>query len=153
MPETFTPRPTPWANGASGATPITAAELNRLEAGIESMDDRVTALEDSAAVITASVQTTPYTLTLTDAGRLIEMSSGSATTLTVPPNSTAAFPVGTVIEVGRLGTGSVTLVAGVGVTLRVPAGTTLALRAQYSTAGLRKRAADEWVVSGDLTSL
>ena len=152
MPETFTPRPTPWVNGSSGGTPITAEELNRHEAGIESLDDRVTALEDSAAVVTANTQTTAYTLALTDAGKLVELNSGSALTLTVPPNSSVAFPVGTVIEVGRLGTGSVTLVAGVGVTLRVPAGSTLALRAQYSTAGLRKRAADEWVVSGDLAS-
>lgn len=152
MPETFTPRPTPWANGAGGGTPITAAELNRLESGIESMDDRVTALEDSASVITANPQTTAYTPVLADAGALIEMSSGSALTLTVPSNSSVPFPVGTVIEVARMGTGSVTLVAGVGVTLRVPTGSTLALRAQYSTAGLRKRATDEWVVSGDLAS-
>ena len=152
MPETFTPRPTPWVDGSGGGTPITAAELNRIEQGIESMDDRVTALEDSAAVVTANTQTTPYTLGPADAGKLIEMNSGSATTLTVPPNSSAAFPVGTVIEVTRLGTGSVTLVAGVGVTVRVPTGSTLALRAQYSTAGLRKRATDEWVVSGDLAS-
>lgn len=150
MPETFTPRPTPWANGSSGGTPITAEELNRLEAGIESMDDRVTALEDSAAVVTANTQTTPYTLVLADAGKLVEMNSGSTLTLTVPPNSSVAFPVGSVIEVTRLGTGAVNLVAGVGVTLRVPAGATLGLRAQYSTAGLRKRATDEWVVSGDL---
>jgi hypothetical protein len=150
VPETFTPRPTPWVNGSSGGTPITAEELNRLEAGIESMDDRVTALEDTAAVVTANPQTTAYTLALADAGKLIEMNSGAALTLTVPPNSSTAYPVGTVIEVSRMGTGSVTLVAGVGVTLRVPAGSTLALRAQYSTAGLRKRAADEWIVSGDL---
>jgi hypothetical protein len=137
-------------DGVGGGTPITAAELNRLEAGVESMDDRVTALEDSAAVITASIQTAPYTLGLADAGKLIEMNSGSATTLTVPPDSSAAFPVGTVIEVTRLGAGSVTLVAGSGVTIRVPAGSSLILRAQYSTAGLRKRATNEWIASGDL---
>lgn len=150
MPETFTPRPAPWANGAAGGTPITAEDLNRIETGIESIDDRTTALEDSAAVITANTQTTAYTLVLADAGKLVEMNSGSALTLTVPPNSSVALPIGTVIEVTRLGTGSVTMVAGVGVTLRVPAGSTLALRAQYSTAGLRKRAENEWVVSGDL---
>ena len=34
--------------------------------------------------------------------------------MTVPPNSSVAFPVGTIIEVVRLGTGSVTLLARVG---------------------------------------
>jgi len=48
MPETFTP--STWADGSEGGTPITAAELNRIEAGIESMDDRVTALEDAGGV-------------------------------------------------------------------------------------------------------
>ena len=150
MPETFNPRGTPWANNAPGNTPIMAEDLNRLEAGIESMDDRVTALEDSVSVIATTLSTTAYTLVLADAGKLIEMNSGSALTVTVPPNSSVAFPVGTVIEVSRIGAGSVSLVAGVGVTLRIPTGSTLALRAQYSTAGLRKRAENEWVVSGDL---
>lgn len=148
MAETFTP--TTWVDGSAGGTPITAAQLNRVEAGVESMDDRVTALEDTAATVVASTKTTSYTLVLADAGTVIEMNSASATNLTVPPNSSVAFPVGTVIEAGRLGAGSVTLVAGGGVTIRVPTGASLILRAQYSTVGLRKRAADEWVASGDL---
>lgn len=47
MPETFTP--TTWVDGSGGGTPITAAQLNRVEQGVESMDDRVTALEDTRA--------------------------------------------------------------------------------------------------------
>ena len=43
MAETFTPKT--WADGPGGGTPVTADELNRLEQGVESMDDRVTALE------------------------------------------------------------------------------------------------------------
>lgn len=43
MPETFDPKT--WVDGVAGGTPITAAELNRVELGVESMDDRVTALE------------------------------------------------------------------------------------------------------------
>jgi len=43
VPETFTPKT--WVDGAAGGTPIIAAELNRLENGVESMDDRSTALE------------------------------------------------------------------------------------------------------------
>jgi hypothetical protein len=44
VPETFTQ--TTWSDGPGGGTPITAAQLNRIEAGVESMDDRVTATEN-----------------------------------------------------------------------------------------------------------
>jgi hypothetical protein len=43
VPETYTPFT--WVDGAGGGTPITAARLNSIEQGVESMDDRVTALE------------------------------------------------------------------------------------------------------------
>lgn len=43
MPETFTPYT--WADGSAGGTPVTAAQLNRVETGLESMDDRGAALE------------------------------------------------------------------------------------------------------------
>ena len=90
---------------------------------------------------------TSYTLVLADEGKVVEMNNASANTLTVPPNSSVAFPIGAVIEVYRMGAGSTTVVAGSGVTVR-NAGS---LRAQYSTASLRKRATDEWVLAGDLS--
>lgn len=148
MPETYTPFT--WADGSGGGTPIIAVRLNSIESGIESMDDRMTALEDTASVVVANLQPASYTLMLTDAGKAIEMNSASATTVTVPLNSSVAFPIGTVVEVVRLGTGTVALVAASGVTIRIPVGSSLNLRAQYSTVGLRKRAGDEWVASGDL---
>lgn len=148
MPETYTPNS--WVDGSGGGTPITASRLNNIEAGVESMDDRVTALEDTAAVVTANGQSSSYTLVLSDAGKVVEMNSGSATLVTIPPNSSVAFPVGTVVEVCRLGTGSVTITAGSGVTIRTPTGVPLSLRGQYSTAGVRKRGSDEWVAGGDL---
>lgn len=90
-----------------------------------------------------------YTLALTDAGSVVETTSASAVTVTVPPNSSVAFPVGTVIELAQYGAGQITVAPGAGVTLRTAA--SLTSRTQYSTIGLRKRATDEWVVSGDLT--
>jgi hypothetical protein len=91
---------------------------------------------------------TSYTLALTDFGRVVECTNASAVSVTVPPNSSVAFPVGSVVQVCQLGAGAVTLVAGSGVTLRTPA--SLQVAAQYGTAVLRKRAADEWVVGGGL---
>lgn len=103
----------------------------------------------SLTAVSVNTQTASYTLVLADAGKVVEMNVAGANTLTVPPNSSVAFPVGTIIEVHQYGAGQVTLTPGAGVTLRNPS--SLTTRAQYSTVALRKRATDEWVVSGDLT--
>lgn len=104
----------------------------------------------STTTVPHNTQTASYTLALTDAGQAVEVNSASAATVTVPPNSSVAFPVDTVLEVAGIGTGAVTLVAGSGVTLRTPTGT-LQLRGQYSTVGLRQRAVNDWILTGDLS--
>lgn len=107
--------------------------------------DQVRAL---LAALPVNTQTADYTLVLSDAGKTVEMDVASANNLTVPPNASVAFPIGTVIEVFQLGAGQTTIVAGSGVTIRTPE--TLLLRGQYSTASLRKRATDTWVLAGDV---
>ena len=99
--------------------------------------------------ISVSSKTSSYTLALADAYTLIQVNSASNLTVTIPPNSSVALPVGTQVLVSRLGAGTVTIVAGSGVTLRA-AGSEVALRAQYSMAGLLKIATDTWAVFGDL---
>ena len=98
---------------------------------------------------TVSTKTSSYTLALTDALTLVQVNSSSNLTVTVPPNSSVAFPTGTQILVSRLGSGTVTIAAGSGVTLQA-AGSELALRVQYSVAGLLKTATNTWAVFGDL---
>ena len=93
---------------------------------------------------------TAYTFVLGDANSLVETSSGAAVTLTVPPNSAVAFPVGTSIVIRQYGAGQVTISPGAGVTLRSRGGA-LKTAGQYAEATLTQRAADEWVVTGDLT--
>ena len=61
--------------------------------------------------ITANTQTASYTLVLGDAAKAIEMNVASANNLTVPPDSSVAFPVGTVLEVLQYGAGQTTIVA------------------------------------------
>lgn len=48
----FTPKT--WADGAAGETPITAAELNRVEAGIEEAHDEIATLPAPLALGTTA---------------------------------------------------------------------------------------------------
>ena len=91
---------------------------------------------------------TTYTFVLADRGKLVTTSNGSAQTITIPPNSSVAFAVGTQIQVAGLGAGEVTMAAGSGVTIRSTPG--LKLRAQYSSVTCIKIATDEWILVGDL---
>lgn len=92
---------------------------------------------------------TTYTFVLADAGKIVEGNNASPQTYTIPPNSSVAFPLNTVIELANYGAGLVTIAPGAAVTLR-SAGALTKLRAQYSGASLYKRATDEWVLIGDL---
>jgi len=94
---------------------------------------------------------TTYTLALADGGKVVEMNNASANTLTVPPNSSVAFPVGSQILVLQTGAGQTTLAAGAGVTVNSKDGN-LKLSAQWCAATLIKRATDVWVVVGDLSA-
>lgn len=98
-----------------------------------------------------NTQTGSYTLVLGDKGKLIEMNVGSANNLTIPPNSSVAFPVKSRIDISQLGAGQTTIVAGGGVTIR-SSGAKLKLTGQYSGGSLVKRATDEWVLFGDITT-
>jgi hypothetical protein len=94
-------------------------------------------------------KTASYTLVLSDKDKLVEMNSSSANTLTVPLNSSEAFPVGSQINILQTGTGQTTIdPVDSGVTINATPG--LKLRARWSSATLIKRAENVWVLAGDL---
>jgi|LakMenEpi03Aug12_release.lakeMendotaPanAssembly.Ray.scaffolds.fasta_scaffold00781_23 hypothetical protein len=95
-------------------------------------------------------ETSNYTLILSNADQIVEMNVGSANTLTVPPNSSVAFPVGTELTVLQTNTGQTTITPGAGVTINGTPG--LKLRAQWASAVLIKRAENTWVAIGDLSA-
>ena len=96
-------------------------------------------------------KTSSYTLSaLTERDDLIEMGSSSALTLTIPADATLNFPVGTSLDILQTGTGQVTIAGAGGVTVNATPG--LKLRTQWSSATIFKRAANTWVVYGDLTA-
>ena len=94
---------------------------------------------------------TTYTLVLADASnKLVELSNTSAITVTVPLNSSVAYPVGSQIMLLQTNSGQVTVAGAGGVTVNSNPG--LKLRAQWSSATLIKRAENTWVLVGDTTA-
>jgi len=94
---------------------------------------------------------TSYTLVLTDVAKVVSLTNAAAITLTVPENSSVAFPVGTQILLYQGGAGQVTISPAGAVTIRSQ-GTKLKLFGQYAVGGLLKVATDEWVAFGNLAS-
>jgi len=108
-------------------------------------------LDGPAINLLTNAQTgTTYTVALSDNGKMVEVSNASAITLTVPLNSTAAFPVGAQVNILQTGAGQITVAGTSGVTINATPG--LKLRAQWSSATLIKRATDTWVLVGDLSA-
>jgi hypothetical protein len=95
-------------------------------------------------------KTSGYTVALADKNNLISVNSSSNLQITVPANSTTAFPAGSQINIFRRGTGTVQIVgAGTAVIVGTPG---FYLRARYSSATLIKLdGADNWALVGDLS--
>jgi hypothetical protein len=90
---------------------------------------------------------TTYTLVAADSDtKMVQFTSSSSVTVTVPP---ATFTAGQQINITRFGTGSVTVQGGSGVT--VNSTPSLVLRAQYSAATLVCVDSTTFVLYGDLS--
>jgi hypothetical protein len=96
---------------------------------------------------------TTYTTVLADNGKLTTLTNASAIAVTIPPNSSVAYPVGAQINMAQLGAGQVTVSGGSGVTV-VSTGATAAspkARAQYSTLTAVQTSTDNWLIMGDIS--
>lgn len=107
------------------------------------LQDAIDAAQSQLAGVNSQTGTS-YTLALTDAGKDVLCTNASAITLTVPPNSSVAFPVGTMIAFSQGGAGAVTATAGSGVTVNQANGA--ATTAQYDARVLEKLDTDTWRV-------
>lgn len=103
---------------------------------------RVAGLATSLQV--ENVQSSSYTCVLSDAGKVVVMDNTSSATITIPPNSSVAYPVGTVISIARINSGTVALTAGSGVTLT--GNTATGAMATTEQLFCRKRSTDTWFV-------
>ena len=94
---------------------------------------------------------TTYTLDIEDAQAVVTLNNASAITVTVPPNSSVAFPIGTTIALIQIGAGQVTVAQGSGVTVSSE-GSALKLNAQYAIATLIKTGTNQWYLGGSITT-
>lgn len=104
-------------------------------------------LSISAKLPIVTEATTARTLGLTDSQKYLRCTNASATTITIPPQSSVAWTADTEIVIEQSGTGQVTVAPGAGVTIRTSR--TLKSNLQYSQVTLKRVASDEWVCGGD----
>ncbi len=135
-------------NGASSGSPANA--LTVLKNGNTTINGTLSVSGGITSPTNINTQTgTTYTLVLADASKVVERNNVAANTITIPLNSSVAFPIGTTIDITQLGAGATTVAATAGVTIRSLSGL-LKLAGQYAGATLYKRGTDEWVLVGAL---
>lgn len=108
--------------------------------------------EFTPSTIKKNRKTSNYTLTLADRNKLIEYSSSVSGSFTVPSHSIVfSMPTGSQILVSQLATGSLTISAGSGVTIR-SYNNLNTLAGQYAGATLLNVDVNEWYLFGNLIS-
>lgn len=119
-------------------------------------DEDVSYSYDGAAWVPANAFGRPVidvtgskTFALTDGGSFQRCTSPSATTLTVPDNSSVALPIGIEVEVYRAGSGTVTFAVGGAAVIQSRSGL-LSINGQYGRVQLKKLATNTWALWGDL---
>ena len=110
----------------------------------------------TSARIQSMLVTAPRTTALTadtpttaDLGGYLRCTSASAVIVTIPPNSSQAFPIGTALVIEQAGTGVVTISPGAGVTINTPRGYST-IATQYGVAQIKKIGTDIWTLLGDI---
>jgi hypothetical protein len=146
-----TTEPTTTVNFGQGS--LDNLELNNLVAAGVVFTDGTQTKEGVISRTPIINKTASYTLSaLTERDSLIEVLSTPGVTISIPTDATLNFPIGTSIDILQTGAGQVTIAAVTPGTTTVNATPGLKLRTQWSSATLFKRAANTWVVYGDLTA-
>jgi hypothetical protein len=131
------------ANFTTGSV-LTAAQMNDLAGTVNYL----------GAVTTRAVTGTTDTFALTDINNyLITYSSTSSVAITIPLNSSVAIPVGSVINVIKIGaSGTITISGAVGVTIASAAAVSASptITTAFSAATCIKVATDSWYVVGKI---
>ena len=94
---------------------------------------------------------TARTLSSADTNKYIRCTSNDPVTITIPPNSEVSWSVGAEIIIEQGGTGTVSILAGAGVTINTP--DSLITADQYTCITLKRIAIDQWVLGGERGAL
>lgn len=99
---------------SDGVNPVNIAQksLNQL-----SISNGIGTLEANTSPAINAQTGTSYTLVLADAGKHITRSNTALSTQTLPQNSAAAIPIGSIISITNIGTGFILFAAGTGATI------------------------------------
>lgn len=136
----------------SGGVPVWAAPTGggggtwgSITGTLSAQTDLQSALDlKSNLYLTHNTQTGDYVLVLTDKNStIVEMDVTIANTITVPENSSVAFPIGTQIPIVQYNSGLTTIVPDGVVVINSSSGS-LDSHGQYAPMVLEKRATDEW---------
>lgn len=114
------------------------------------------AIDFASSTLSISVPTfttNAYTAGLTDKDKWLELTNGAtAATFYINTDAAVAFPIGTQINIIQTGTGQITIAPTTSGTTTINGTPGLKLRTQWSSATIIKRAANLWVVVGDLSA-
>ena len=140
---------------------MSAADKTKLDAaiqgitagsGIKSTESAGVVTLESGGATSVEITGASATLALTHANRFLKCNNATAQTITIPPQSSVAWPTDAQIEGAQWGAGAVTFVAGSGVTLRKRSNRTATTGGQYAAWGLKRISTNEWWLFGDLGS-
>ena len=127
---------------------ITAARVTSTKFTFQPSTGTLDIVGTITSLRTENVKTANHTLALADRDKVVAFNGTSAQVVTLPQDSDAAFPIGSVVYISRINTGSLSLVAGTG-----------ASASQTGSFGsgeelyVRKRAANTWVVVAGTTAI
>ena len=140
------------ATGIQGPTGVQGPQGPQGDIGATGVQGPVGATgADADTLVTTNTQSNSYSLVLSDRNKIVEISNAAARTLTVPSNTSVAFPIGSQVMVARGDTGSVQILAAGGVTID-SSNNHRFLQYQYSGATLVKKSTNGWWLFGDLSA-
>lgn len=158
IPSTFTPSAHASTHISGGGDAIAGESLavtlsvTNYTAGTATLSGHLSGIDSAllAAKQLTSIDTssTSFTPALSDAAKKYRFTSSSAIAYTVPPNSSVAYPVGTILYWRQAGTGQITFSQGSGVTLN-PDGKKST--AQYAEGAIVKTATNTWDLVGSFS--
>jgi len=106
-------------------------------------------LDDLGRDIGIPISGVAYTVVLSDKGKYILCNNTIEQIITIPPNSSVSFDLGTEIEFEMNGTGTVTFNEGIGVTIN-SFENSYSIAGRYGTASIKKVDNDIWTLIGVL---